>query len=127
VKKCCRCRELKDISEFYSAGRRCKMCVSEISRKQYRKNPRRVKANNVARWYGLSLEEYERKFKDQGGRCSACGDTMKRACLDHCHVTGVPRDFLCDACNKAEGLLKTPLRALALVEYMVRHQESYVN
>lgn len=51
--------------------------------------------------------------------CEACGDTSKRALdLDHNHLTGTFRGWLCNRCNRALGFLKdSPDRCLALARY----------
>jgi hypothetical protein len=50
-------------------------------------------------------------WKRQEGICAACGCPIellsKQTCtLDHNHLTGEVRGFLCRSCNLAEGLLK---------------------
>ncbi|MFI5397590.1 MAG: endonuclease domain-containing protein [Candidatus Binatia bacterium] len=37
--------------------------------------------------------------------CAICGGTH-RICLDHDHKTGAFRGWLCNACNRALGMLK---------------------
>jgi len=64
----------------------------------------------------------------QHGRCAICRgpgtpgppDGKRKLCLDHCHVTGIPRAVLCGQCNTAVGAVReSPRIARALVEYVV--------
>ena len=62
---------------------------------------------------------------EQGGQCAACTSTLGKgqACLDHDHLTGIPRAVLCHACNASLGLLKEdPARIEALLEYAKKHK-----
>lgn len=63
--------------------------------------------------YGVTLEWYEQRLKEQGGVCAICKQESRlvikgrkvRLAVDHCHGTKVPRGLLCDRCNRALGLL----------------------
>ncbi len=55
--------------------------------------------------------------------CEACGillaSTAKGACLDHCHLTGMFRGWLCHKCNSALGLAgDTPQAVRKLLAYI---------
>lgn len=62
--------------------------------------------------YGIGLDEYNTMFTKQQGKCAICSGEppknqhKKRLNIDHCHSTGKVRGLLCDACNRAIGLLK---------------------
>lgn len=77
--------------------------------------------------YGITLEEYERQLEAQDGACAICkrrpvpGARKQMLCIDHDHRTGKFRGLLCDACNRAIGMLQdspTVLRVAA--EYLER-------
>lgn len=38
--------------------------------------------------YGISLEEYNTKLKQQNGVCACCNTLQPRMCVDHIHVLG---------------------------------------
>jgi hypothetical protein len=69
------------------------------------------KDNNAyyKRKYGITLEDYNRMFEEQGGRCAICGThqcaTGRALAVDHDHKTGKVRGLLCQACNTAIGKL----------------------
>lgn len=72
----------------------------------------------VAQTYGLTTEQMS--TLKRGVPCEACGDRLANR-VDHDHVTGEFRGFLCHGCNAAEGLLGTPERAISLSAYMRKH------
>lgn len=75
--------------------------------------------------YGLTVEQYEKMLKDCDGKCQICGGKFveeKILHIDHCHKSGAVRGLLCQQCNSAEGLLKTPEVALKMYEYMKRNE-----
>lgn len=56
--------------------------------------------------YGITVEQWEIKFAEQGGKCAICGkeprkDSKKKWHVDHCHKTGKLRGILCNYCNPA--------------------------
>lgn len=60
--------------------------------------------------YGITLEQYDKLFKNQRGLCAICGkaETTKgyrNLTVDHSHNTGEVRALLCRKCNVALGLL----------------------
>ena len=86
---------------------------------------RKRRNNYLLTKYGITLDEYEKRFKDQGEAC-ICGRKAKEGknlALDHNHLTGEARGCLCYVCNnKVVGPLekynKDPYRiSLLLVKY----------
>ena len=56
-------------------------------------------------------------------RCAICGDvlTSRSANLDHDHLTGKIRGWLCHACNLGLGQFRDSIRSLeAAIEYLKR-------
>jgi hypothetical protein len=71
-------------------------------------NPRKVRAKDLRRDFGISLEQYEELFEQQGGCCGICRRPCTgrpRLAVDHNHETDEIRGLLCRACNTALGLL----------------------
>lgn len=79
-----------------------------------RKILRQARVNAELRGYVaivLSALQVLAIWEKQKGRCAACRDSIAfagraAAQLDHDHVTGRVRGFLCRTCNIAEGFLK---------------------
>jgi len=114
-KKCPKCGEEKGASEFYKTDRTndglygyCKPCT-----KQYRdENPKKKEQSKGQRLkykFGITLDDYNKMFAEQGGCCAICGDHQsnhQRAfAVDHCHDTGKVRGLLCINCNTGIGKL----------------------
>lgn len=101
-KKCSQCKEVKSRSNFHKdSGKkdglayRCADCAKENTRKfNYLK-------------LGVSIEEYNKMFESQGGRCSICGrhrdELNQELSIDHNHMTGKVRELLCVKCNSLLG------------------------
>ena len=81
----------------------------------------------MTRNYGIGLDEYNTMFTNQQGKCAICSGEppknqhKKRLNIDHCHATGKVRGLLCDACNRAIGLLKdSPDLLNKAISYLAR-------
>lgn len=131
MKICTRCKEQKPLMAFHKAPRlrsglssQCKACcyvhtkewVSR-NREKTRAAQRRFRANHptnsaeyeIKRNYGISLEAYERMFREQNGGCKICGRQNldgKRLSIDHDHNTGTVRGLLCIKCNSGIGYFR---------------------
>ena len=134
MKRCSRCLEIKEISAFnmdrgkpYSY---CRTCHRQYKNDRHDSEKRRDE--NLRRNYGITSEQYELMFLRQGGVCAACRrpetaiapytNKIRKLAVDHCHVTGLIRELLCETCNKLLGYLeKDPERVEMVVEYLKRH------
>ena len=58
----------------------------------------------LARFYGISREQYEGLLAKQGGVCGICRKPPQEPlCVDHFHATGRMRGLLCRKCNTVLG------------------------
>ena len=58
----------------------------------------------LARFYGISREQYEVLLARQGGVCGICRKPPQEPlCVDHSHITGRVRGLLCRKCNTGLG------------------------
>jgi len=83
----------------------CRECTA-AKHKEWRikpENATKIRAANLMRAYGLSIEEYDHLVSFQGG-CALCGknpvDGERRLAVDHDHVTGAIRAACCFKCNR---------------------------
>ena len=77
--------------------------------------------------YGVSIEWYEEKLKEQNGVCAICnkpesvkikGKLLKLS-VDHCHSKGDARGLLCTACNRGLGLFKDDVEVIkSAIKYL---------
>lgn len=74
-------------------------------------------ARTLRRRCGLTLDEYEKTFEIQLGKCQICGVEKprygkERLVADHCHKSGKFRALLCSQCNAGIGCLKEDVTIL---------------
>ena len=75
--------------------------------------------------YGITSEEYDEMFAQQGGRCAVCrsDDPVRYWTVDHDHLTGTVRGILCWHCNIGLGHFRDDIANLiAAADYLVRTQ-----
>ncbi len=145
MKTCTMCKETKDLSCFGKASwgkdgknSRCLLCHNEHTKawrsknvkwtkayasSYYQENKDLVRCRSLQKKYGITQEEYDTMFEDQGRVCKVCGtsnDLSKGAFpVDHCHITGEVRGVLCHPCNKALGLVNDNKETLQnLIKYL---------
>jgi hypothetical protein len=109
---------------------RNKEAVLERSRKGWRtwrqNNPDKVRNKKLMEDFGITLEEYNAMFEDQGGCCAICGthqdELPKNLSVDHDHETGEVRGLLCGHCNLTIGHARESPEILAsAIEYLRRY------
>jgi hypothetical protein len=115
LKICKDCGESKPQTDYYKTGEylhsRCKSCHNKKSIQWSKENPKAVakirRRAKLKSKYGISVEEYDKMFKEQDGKCYLCNNAHERRPLnvDHDHKTGEVRKLLCDKCNMALGLV----------------------
>ena len=68
--------------------------------------PEKIRDAHLQSHYGISLEEFNKRFEEQGSCCGICKTTVpgKRDwATDHNHQTGAVRGILCSRCNLGGG------------------------
>lgn len=74
--------------------------------------------------YGITVEDYDRMFAEQGGVCALCrrpepDRRRKYLSVDHCHRNGNVRALLCSRCNKGLGhFLDDPVLLRLAADYL---------
>lgn len=108
----------------------CQGCLLRPRREKRRTCERcgtldRSRAANLKQIYGLSLEEYDRMFQAQSGRCWICAERPngeRPLAVDHDHVSGKIRGLLCHACNCGLGFFRDSADRLGrAIEYLSGH------
>ena len=106
------CRACKGTLRYLSANHPCVACAQKHSllRRQRLGNKKYVEDRNrvLLKKFGITLDEYNKIFEEQGGVCKICGRAPKTVSLnvDHCHAyekaTGKIkiRGLLCGMCNR---------------------------
>lgn len=80
----------------------------DYPRERYRQDTDGYREWRLQRTYGISLDDYRRLEREQGGVCAICGRTEGggrggRLHIDHDHSTNTVRGLLCFACNRGIG------------------------
>ena len=116
VKFCPKCREIKDVNNFYAdrtrkggRGGYCKTCDRKDYPSSYYK-------------YGIQPKDYRFLMKKQSGCCAICYSfDVRKLSIDHDHKTGRVRGLLCSLCNVGLGHFKNnPLYLLEAVKYLAK-------
>lgn len=118
TKKCTKCGESREFSEFHkrTAGALgldswCKGC-KRVYRRQYflaNKENEVVRSRQKAwKYQGIALEysDYLKECLMRQNKCDICTKEIKVMHVDHNHQTGKIRGFLCGSCNKGLGLFQ---------------------
>lgn len=121
-------RRLKGMGDKFGTKRvsqHLRHIVDPVERKRLVSRKRRLKA------YGLTLEEYDKLFVDQGGVCAICGSSPKDGedlCVDHDHSCcseinkccgRCVRGLVCHGCNMRLGQIESKLLTRSL-DYLAR-------
>lgn len=94
------------------SGMRFRRFLLGHSRRRHGFDPKTAKINErLARVYGLTRAEYDRRLEAQGRVCAICrtsepGPNRTMWCVDHDHSTGAVRGLLCIGCNAGLGNLR---------------------
>lgn len=83
----------------------------------------------LKRNYNITIEEYNRLFSEQEGKCAICGkhqnDLKKKLSVDHNHETGNIRGLLCINCNLSLGHAKEDIDILLkMIDYLNKEIEA---
>lgn len=99
-----------------------------------KRNPDVEYDRNLKRSFGISLEEYLEKLKNQNYVCAICKEPetltikttglLKRMAVDHCHNSEKIRDILCNRCNTTIGLAEDNIELLEkMKQYLIKHKD----
>ncbi len=144
MKTCTKCKAEMSVEEFsyVKANNRlhswCKVCLAEYSSRYRKVNPKKVKEsrrlNRVNNPEKTCLSQSRASAKKLGyapctasveelkaaltGRCHICGvpeiECARKLHLDHDHISGNFRGWLCKKCNTAIGMLGDSKEILAV-------------
>lgn len=132
-KLCSRCGEIKSLDSFskdkhHASGHKsaCKACANSDFKNWRTQNLDKVREQDkikmLVKKYKLSKEEAIVYANNRVGECTICKTEAFRV-VDHCHVTGDVRGFICFACNSMLGYARDNIKTLeAAIEYL-RSQE----
>jgi hypothetical protein len=149
MKLCKRCGNVKPLNDFYrrlEKEARCRQCVSELRKLKYKedpekqkerarnyrtRNPEKIRDTKLKQSFGVGLEYFNKKYREQNGVCAGCGKpettflrgTLLSLAIDHNHKTGQLRGLLCMRCNLGLGSLDDSIETLEnLIVYLKKYK-----
>ena len=140
TKQCYRCKQYKYFNEFYkdsAKGKKdgltsyCKDCQKKAVYIRRHADPIKTRKAERKKFlrkkYGITLEEYDQMFEQQGGVCAICGEPQlgKRLSVDHSHTTGKVRGLLCYICNTRLGILENKNWRIAAEKYLCETDDEF--
>jgi hypothetical protein len=90
----------------------------QLTKKEKQEKQERAKDLRLQREYNITLDEYKQVLKFQKGCCAIChkkyGKKGQKLILsvDHCHITGKLRGFICWPCNKGIAVFQDDAQRL---------------
>ena len=115
-------KRLKQYAEYRDLNR------DKIRSKQdkYNKqNPIKRKNAMLKYEYGITLDDYNKMFNEQEGKCAICqrhqNELTRTLCVDHDHKTNKVRALLCLTCNTDVSVVENRLEEM--MKYLNKHRK----
>lgn len=129
TKRCSKCKNTKDLSEFYKNSSKkdgvttaCKVCINTRSKMKYEsKTARKIQLKYK---YGIDDLDFLDMLYSQQNLCAICFTEIDtKAHVDHSHDTGKIRGLLCMRCNVGIGMFQDDPHTLkSAANYVERHR-----
>jgi 23S rRNA G2445 N2-methylase RlmL len=111
--------------EYYFRNRAKKLKARKLLYMNTPYDVRLAKNNALKHAYKITVEDYDKKLKEQNYCCAICNkhrDEFKRnLSVDHDHKTGKVRSLLCIICNTNVGVVEDKLEMIQ--KYLNKHRE----
>ena len=112
TKTCSECGKTKVLNgkNFY----RNSVCGACYQKRYKLEHPDKYRDTKLKHLYGITLEQFNEKLKEQGYKCANCRRTanvlrngiVQNFVVDHRHSDGKVRGLLCHDCNKNVGVVE---------------------
>lgn len=97
----------------------------QVARERRSSNKREFRSRRLMEEYGITADDYDRMYSEQGGLCLICGKSEKLF-VDHSHITGKVRSLLCSKCNSLIGFCRENTPTLeSAIEYLGLHGDKH--
>lgn len=109
-KICSMCKNILEIDKFtkYKNGRFHSYC-NECKLKHFRNYQ---KLTGRFKRFGITIDDYQKMFIKQRGKCKICKMKFDVLCIDHNHTTQKIRGLLCRVCNVGLGCFSDNIKIL---------------
>ena len=99
--------------------------ILERQQKYNKENPIKRKNAILKNVYGITLDDYNKMFNEQGGKCAICqrhqNKLTRTLCVDHDHKTNKVRALLCVTCNTDVSVVENRLEEMT--KYINKHRK----
>jgi hypothetical protein len=106
-------KTLKQYAEYRNKNREL---IREKQKKFNKENPIKRKNSILKYQYGITLNDYNKMFEQQKGKCAICkrhqNDLTRTLCVDHDHKTNQVRALLCVTCNTDVSVVENRLKEM---------------
>ena len=149
TKKCIQCGSIKYLSLFHACcptrtkeqdckiyySKECKSCRSLNDKANRHILREREFVNRLKSDYGITLDDYNKMYVEQEGKCDICkiqckktgkkSERMTTFNIDHDHITGNVRALLCNRCNMVLGSVNDDVELFnKMVKYLNKHKRN---
>ena len=113
----------KAAREIYYAKN--KKLILAKNKKYNKENPDKRKSAILKYEYGITLDQYNKMFETQEGKCAICqrhqNELTRTLCVDHDHKTNKVRALLCVTCNTDVSVVENRLEEMT--KYLNKHRK----
>jgi hypothetical protein len=90
--------------------------ILKRQKENHKKYPHKRKNYSLKYGYGITLDDYNKMFEQQKGKCAICkrhqNDLTRTLCVDHNHKTNQVRALLCVTCNTDVSVVENRLKEM---------------
>ena len=90
-----------------------------------KKYPHKRKNSLLKYGYGITLDDYNKMFEQQKGKCAICkrhqNNLTRTLCVDHDHKTNKVRALLCVTCNTDVSVVENRLEEM--LKYLNKYRK----
>ena len=99
--------------------------ILERQQKYNKENPIKRKNAMLKYEYGITLDDYNKMFNEQEGKCAICqrhqNKLTRTLCVDHNHKTNKVIALLCVTCNTDVSVVENRLEEMT--KYLNKHRK----
>ena len=115
-------KRLKQYAEYRNLNRDK---IRSKQEKYNKENPIKRKNSMLKYEYGITLDDYNKMFNAQEGKCAICqrhqNELTRTLCVDHDHKTNKVRALLCVTCNTDVSVVENRLEEMT--NYLNKHRK----
>jgi hypothetical protein len=99
--------------------------ILKRQKEDHKKYPHKRKNSMLKYQYGITIDDYNKMFEKQKGKCDICerhqNDLTRTLCVDHDHKTNKVRALLCVTCNTDVSVVENKLEEM--LKYLNKYRK----